>query len=258
MQDYLDLKVWEVQDYVIRSVKQITYRNLWGQRGCKNDFLIKSRVAARLYKGLPGQRAERLLPVEQGHTNTEVWSDLCQLFWIICCGTECSELLQLLSISILLLFKIFSAESTEEYSEYDKNLAEQLAEKYSDSAYYRETKAQLESISSGNKKKNRGLFRQITYANSFLHQLKWVSRRTFKNLIGNPQASIAQVRLFVPIILWYTLNLFGSWIIREVTGMVLPLDILTAVSLWRKSAQGQGIWGWKMSSMLPNVGLISN
>ncbi|XP_005044770.1 PREDICTED: ATP-binding cassette sub-family G member 2 isoform X1 [Ficedula albicollis] len=86
-----------------------------------------------------------------------------------------------------------TAESTEERSEYDKNLAEQLAEKYSNSAYYRETKAQLESISPGNKKKSKGLFRQITYANSFFHQLKWVSRRTFKNLIGNPQASIAQV-----------------------------------------------------------------
>ncbi|NWH37580.1 ABCG2 protein, partial [Chloropsis hardwickii] len=86
-----------------------------------------------------------------------------------------------------------TAENTEECSEYDKNLAEQLAEKYSNSAYYRETKAHLESISSGNKKKTKGLFRQITYANSFLHQLKWVSRRTFKNLIGNPQASIAQL-----------------------------------------------------------------
>ncbi|NXC91045.1 ABCG2 protein, partial [Cercotrichas coryphoeus] len=86
-----------------------------------------------------------------------------------------------------------TAESTEERSEYDKNLAEQLAEKYSNSTYYRETKAHLESISPGNKKKTKGLFRQITYANSFLHQLKWVSRRTFKNLIGNPQASIAQV-----------------------------------------------------------------
>ncbi|NXY34008.1 ABCG2 protein, partial [Pomatorhinus ruficollis] len=86
-----------------------------------------------------------------------------------------------------------TAESTEERSEYDKTLAEQLAEKYSNSAYYRETKAHLESISSGNKKKTKGLFRQITYANSFFHQLKWVSRRTFKNLIGNPQASIAQL-----------------------------------------------------------------
>ncbi|NXB29842.1 ABCG2 protein, partial [Eulacestoma nigropectus] len=86
-----------------------------------------------------------------------------------------------------------TAESTEERSEYDKTVAEQLAEKYSNSTYYRETKAHLESISAGNKKKTKGVFRQITYANSFLHQLKWVSRRTFKNLIGNPQASIAQV-----------------------------------------------------------------
>ncbi|NWH94174.1 ABCG2 protein, partial [Aegithalos caudatus] len=92
-----------------------------------------------------------------------------------------------------------TAETTEERAEYDKTLAEQLAEKYSNSAYYRETKAQLESISPGNKKKTKGLFRQITYANSFLHQLKWVSRRTFKNLIGNPQASIAQ--LFITAIL---------------------------------------------------------
>ncbi|NXT71231.1 ABCG2 protein, partial [Chaetops frenatus] len=86
-----------------------------------------------------------------------------------------------------------TAESTEERSEYDKTLAEQLAEKYSNSAYYQETKAHLEGISSGDKKKTKGVFRQITYANSFLHQLKWVSRRTFKNMIGNPQASIAQV-----------------------------------------------------------------
>ncbi|XP_064272694.1 broad substrate specificity ATP-binding cassette transporter ABCG2 isoform X3 [Passer domesticus] len=86
-----------------------------------------------------------------------------------------------------------TADSTEERSEYDKTLAEQLAVKYANSTYYRETKEHLESISSGNKKKTKGLFRQITYANSFLHQLKWVSRRTFKNLIGNPQASIAQL-----------------------------------------------------------------
>ncbi|XP_075564838.1 broad substrate specificity ATP-binding cassette transporter ABCG2 isoform X3 [Pelecanus crispus] len=85
------------------------------------------------------------------------------------------------------------AESTEEWTEYDKTLAEKLAEKYSNSAYYRETKAVLEDISLGNKKKTKAVFRQITYANSFLHQLKWVSKRTFKNLVGNPQASIAQL-----------------------------------------------------------------
>ncbi|NXT46025.1 ABCG2 protein, partial [Pluvianellus socialis] len=83
--------------------------------------------------------------------------------------------------------------TAEEHTEYDRTLAEKLAEKYSNSAYYQETKAALESISVGNKKKTKTIFRQITYANSFLHQLKWVSKRTFKNLVGNPQASIAQV-----------------------------------------------------------------
>ncbi|NXH68814.1 ABCG2 protein, partial [Hydrobates tethys] len=86
-----------------------------------------------------------------------------------------------------------TAKSTEERTEYDKTLAETLAEKYSNSAYYQETKAVLENISLGNKKKTKAVLRQITYANSFLHQLKWVSKRTFKNLVGNPQASIAQL-----------------------------------------------------------------
>ncbi|NXW93513.1 ABCG2 protein, partial [Alopecoenas beccarii] len=86
-----------------------------------------------------------------------------------------------------------TADNTEEHSEYAKTVAERLAEKYSNSAYYQETKAALENISLGNKKKTKAIFRQITYANSFRHQLKWVSKRTFKNLVGNPQASIAQV-----------------------------------------------------------------
>ncbi|NXW54036.1 ABCG2 protein, partial [Eurystomus gularis] len=86
-----------------------------------------------------------------------------------------------------------TVESTEEPTECDKTLAEKLAEKYSNSSYYRETTVALENISLGNQKKTKAVFRQITYANSFLHQLKWVSKRTFKNLVGNPQASIAQL-----------------------------------------------------------------
>ncbi|NXW51710.1 ABCG2 protein, partial [Nyctiprogne leucopyga] len=86
-----------------------------------------------------------------------------------------------------------TAESAEEGTEYGKTLAEQLAENYSNSSYYQETKATLENIALGNKKKTKVVFRQITYANSFLHQLKWVSKRTLKNLAGNPQASVAQL-----------------------------------------------------------------
>ncbi|XP_009674798.2 broad substrate specificity ATP-binding cassette transporter ABCG2 isoform X2 [Struthio camelus] len=86
-----------------------------------------------------------------------------------------------------------NTENPEEHIDRDKTLAEKLAEQYSNSTYYQETKAILENISVGNKKKAKAILRQITYTNSFCHQLKWVSRRTFKNLIGNPQASIAQL-----------------------------------------------------------------
>ncbi|NXA41269.1 ABCG2 protein, partial [Eudromia elegans] len=86
-----------------------------------------------------------------------------------------------------------AAENCEEHTARGKSLAEKLAAQYSNSTYHQETKAILENISLGTQKKTKAIFRQITYANSFCHQLKWVSRRTFKNLIGNPQASIAQL-----------------------------------------------------------------
>ncbi|XP_072858078.1 broad substrate specificity ATP-binding cassette transporter ABCG2 [Pogona vitticeps] len=88
-------------------------------------------------------------------------------------------------------------ENIDEHISRDKTLAEKLAEEYINSVYYQETKADLEKLSSGNQKET--VFREITYTTSFWHQLKWVSKRTFKNLVGNPQASIAQ--LFVTILL---------------------------------------------------------
>ncbi|XP_053111447.1 broad substrate specificity ATP-binding cassette transporter ABCG2-like isoform X2 [Hemicordylus capensis] len=82
-------------------------------------------------------------------------------------------------------------EIIDEHSSCDKTLAEKLAEKYSSSTYYRDTKAELEKLSLGGQRET--TFRGIAYTTSFFHQLKWVSKRTFKNLIGNPQASIAQL-----------------------------------------------------------------
>ncbi|XP_010217003.1 PREDICTED: ATP-binding cassette sub-family G member 2 [Tinamus guttatus] len=93
--------------------------------------------------------------------------------------------------------KANAADNSEERIDCGKSLAEKLAEQYSNSTYYQETKATLESISLGNQKKTKAIFRQITYANSFCHQLKWVTRRAFKNLIGHPEASIAQLCIAV-------------------------------------------------------------
>ncbi|XP_062992443.1 broad substrate specificity ATP-binding cassette transporter ABCG2-like [Elgaria multicarinata webbii] len=82
-------------------------------------------------------------------------------------------------------------DSIDEHISRDKTLAEKLAETYTSSTFYQETKAELEKLSSGSPRES--IFRQITYSTSFFHQLKWVSKRMFKNLLGNPQASIAQL-----------------------------------------------------------------
>ncbi|XP_075716828.1 broad substrate specificity ATP-binding cassette transporter ABCG2 isoform X1 [Rhinoderma darwinii] len=74
-----------------------------------------------------------------------------------------------------------------------QTVVDKLANDFCNTNYYKETKAELEKLSSGEKVKTKFFTRQITYNTSFFHQLKWVSKRTFKNLLGNPQASIAQV-----------------------------------------------------------------
>ncbi|KAM4809820.1 broad substrate specificity ATP-binding cassette transporter ABCG2 isoform 2-T2 [Rhinophrynus dorsalis] len=74
-----------------------------------------------------------------------------------------------------------------------QTVVERLAEQFSTTNYYQETKAELQKLSQGEKVKNNFFTRQITYNTSFFHQLGCVSKRSFKNLLGNPQASIAQL-----------------------------------------------------------------
>uniref|UniRef100_A0A250XZX9 ATP-binding cassette sub-family G member 2-like protein n=2 Tax=Castor canadensis TaxID=51338 RepID=A0A250XZX9_CASCN len=90
------------------------------------------------------------------------------------------------------------ADETEESSKTEKPIIEKLAEFYVNSSFYRETKAELDKLSMGERMKKSLAFKETTYVTSFCHQLRWITRRSFKNLLGNPQASIAQVtdRLF--------------------------------------------------------------
>ncbi|XP_073456941.1 broad substrate specificity ATP-binding cassette transporter ABCG2 isoform X1 [Aquarana catesbeiana] len=74
-----------------------------------------------------------------------------------------------------------------------QTVVEKLSEDFCNTSYYKDTKAELEKMSIGEKVKTNFFTRQITYNTSFFHQLKWVSKRTFKNLLGNPQASVAQI-----------------------------------------------------------------
>ncbi|KAJ7327149.1 hypothetical protein JRQ81_016908 [Phrynocephalus forsythii] len=73
-----------------------------------------------------------------------------------------------------------------------ETIAERLAQNFSNNSYYISMKEDLDALST--EYKNRGeAYKEIPYSTPFLHQLKWVSKRTFKNLIGNPQISTAQL-----------------------------------------------------------------
>uniref|UniRef100_A0A5S6MTA5 Putative nucleotidyltransferase MAB21L1 n=1 Tax=Xenopus tropicalis TaxID=8364 RepID=A0A5S6MTA5_XENTR len=84
-----------------------------------------------------------------------------------------------------------------------------LSEQFCTTSYYLETKAELEKMSLGKKIKSNFFARQITYNTSFLHQLKWVCKRSFKNLLRNPQASIAQVMVTLVLALIVGAIFFG-------------------------------------------------
>ncbi|KAJ8008539.1 hypothetical protein DPEC_G00105930 [Dallia pectoralis] len=83
-----------------------------------------------------------------------------------------------------------------------QSIEDRLVEEYRGSEFYRGTKAQLERIVAGKDYSVKTRSRTITYNTSFSTQFKWVLRRTFKNLILNPQTSVAQigVTLFLALI----------------------------------------------------------
>ncbi|XP_061626839.1 broad substrate specificity ATP-binding cassette transporter ABCG2d isoform X1 [Phyllopteryx taeniolatus] len=74
-----------------------------------------------------------------------------------------------------------------------KSMEERLVEEYKNSSYYSDTLAQLERIAQDKRHSPPSAARTVTYNSSFVHQLRWVLRRTFQNLMLNPQTSVAQV-----------------------------------------------------------------
>ncbi|XP_077659606.1 broad substrate specificity ATP-binding cassette transporter ABCG2-like isoform X3 [Urocitellus parryii] len=85
------------------------------------------------------------------------------------------------------------ANETERLSQREKFVIEKLVEYYATSSFYRDTKAELDELSRGQEKKRSSAFKNITYVTSFCHQLQWIIRRSFKNVLGIPRASIAQI-----------------------------------------------------------------
>ncbi|XP_064881254.1 broad substrate specificity ATP-binding cassette transporter ABCG2-like [Oncorhynchus nerka] len=78
-----------------------------------------------------------------------------------------------------------------------QNIEDHLVQEYRGSQYYGETKAQLERITMNREYSVKTPSRTITYNTSFSTQFRWVLKRTFTNLILNPQTSFAQIGVTV-------------------------------------------------------------
>lgn len=81
----------------------------------------------------------------------------------------------------------------EELSSSRHSIEERLVEEYKNSSYSSDTRAELDRIVQDKQCFSCSAPRTITYNSSFFHQLRWVLKRTFQNLMLNPQTSVAQV-----------------------------------------------------------------
>ncbi|XP_037760970.1 broad substrate specificity ATP-binding cassette transporter ABCG2 [Chelonia mydas] len=77
----------------------------------------------------------------------------------------------------------------------DRSVVETLHQQYLNSGQYRDTREELKKVelSQQNEQGKSRRVNEVTYANGFFTQLYWVSKRAIKNLIRNPQASVAQI-----------------------------------------------------------------
>ncbi|NXU45487.1 ABCG2 protein, partial [Drymodes brunneopygia] len=93
----------------------------------------------------------------------------------------------------------------------DSSVVDVLHQKYLNSSLYQSTKEALGKVEFGRGSRQRLSKKEheITYANGFLTQLYWVSKRSLKNLIRNPQASIAQIAVTIILALVVGAIFFG-------------------------------------------------
>ncbi|NXN09071.1 ABCG2 protein, partial [Indicator maculatus] len=93
----------------------------------------------------------------------------------------------------------------------ESSVVDVLHQKYLNSSLYQSTKEALGKVELGRGRKQ-AVSKQgheITYANGFVTQLYWVSKRSLKNLIRNPQASVAQIAVTIILALVVGAIFFG-------------------------------------------------
>ncbi|XP_041820681.1 broad substrate specificity ATP-binding cassette transporter ABCG2-like [Chelmon rostratus] len=82
---------------------------------------------------------------------------------------------------------------SESISKSRQGIEQKLVEVYRNCHNFKQTEAELERIIEGKPTTKPSHARTITYNTGFLTQFRWVLKRTFRNLLLNPQTSIAQV-----------------------------------------------------------------
>uniref|UniRef100_A0A674PMB2 Broad substrate specificity ATP-binding cassette transporter ABCG2 n=1 Tax=Takifugu rubripes TaxID=31033 RepID=A0A674PMB2_TAKRU len=87
----------------------------------------------------------------------------------------------------LIIFKLYELSSSRQ------SIEERLVEEYKNSSYANNTRDELDRILQEKECFPCTKSRTITYNSPFFHQLRWVLKRTFQNLMLNPQTSVAQV-----------------------------------------------------------------
>ncbi|XP_004848108.1 ATP-binding cassette sub-family G member 2 [Heterocephalus glaber] len=85
------------------------------------------------------------------------------------------------------------ANETEELCKRKKSVRENLAEFYAKSSMCKKIKDDLDQLS-GDQKKSL-VVKKTSHVTPFCHQFKWIAWRTFKNLLGDPQISIARATI---------------------------------------------------------------
>ncbi|KAJ4918833.1 hypothetical protein JOQ06_021793 [Pogonophryne albipinna] len=99
-----------------------------------------------------------------------------------------------------------------------QGIEDKLVQEYRKCSQYRETGAELERIMEGKKSSSSSSrSRTITYKTGFFTQFRWVLKRTFQNLLLNPQTSFAQIAVSLLLALIVGVIFFG--VKNDATGL---------------------------------------
>ncbi|XP_073679175.1 broad substrate specificity ATP-binding cassette transporter ABCG2-like [Garra rufa] len=113
--------------------------------------------------------------------------------------------------TVVTLNKLYDSEELdqEQLSSSLKGIEDRLVKEYKKSASYKQTKSELEQIVQGQDYSTQSKSRTVTYSTSFFHQFHWVLKRTFRDLMMNPQTSYAQIGVMIVIALVVGAIFFG-------------------------------------------------